>query len=116
MAIYQMKIEIKPYKSDEFNSNLRSLLPRIRQQAGCLNFGVYRDSEKRDVYYLVGEWKTRNNMDKHFGTNDFRILIGSARVLGKTFSFDIAEKTRRGSYELAKEKIDSHKICKGKTD
>jgi len=105
MIIYQMKIKTKPYKSDEFRSNMRSLLPNIRKQMGCLGFSLNRDSEMDNTCSLIGEWQTRKAMEKHFGTHDFQVLIGAARVLGETFTFTIAEVLKTGGFELVREKI-----------
>ena len=38
MLIYQLKIEIKPYKPDEFVDSLSSLVTSIRREKGCLDF------------------------------------------------------------------------------
>jgi quinol monooxygenase YgiN len=59
---------------------------------GCLD----RDFEKENTFILVGEWKTRQAMEKHFRTLDFEVLIGAAKVLGKTFTMNIAEVKETG--------------------
>ena len=107
MLIYQIKIEIKPYKMDEFVKNMCSLSPKIRKQKGCLDFSMYRDSEKENTYLVVGDWETRQAMEKHFQTQDFEVLIGAARVLGETFEMNIAEIVETGGFELAREQISS---------
>ena len=107
MHICQLKIEIKPYKADEFVKSMRSFSRRIRKEKGCLDFSVYRDSEKENTYILVGEWKTRKAMEKHFRTRDFEVLIGAARVLGESFEMKIAEVSKTGGFELAREQIAS---------
>ena len=107
MLIYQLKIEIKPYKTDEFVESMRSFSRRIRKEKGCLGYSVYRDSEKENTYSLVGEWKTRQAMEKHFHTHDFEVLIGAARVLGETFAMNIAEVSKTGGFELVRELIAS---------
>jgi quinol monooxygenase YgiN len=105
MPIYQIKIEIKPYKSDEFTKSMSSLSTKIRKQKGCIGYSVYRDSEKENTYSLVGEWKTRQAMEKHFQTHDFEVLIGASRVLGETFEINIAEVMETGGFELARKQI-----------
>ena len=105
MLIYQLKLEIKPYKSDEFISSLRSFLSSIRKEKGCLDFSVFKDSEKENTYMVIGEWNTRQAMEKHFQSKEFELLVGSARVLGKTFSMKIAEVTKSGSFELGSKLI-----------
>jgi quinol monooxygenase YgiN len=107
VLIYQIKIKIKPYKPDEFVNSIHSFLRTIRKEKGCLDFSVYQDSEKENTYILVGEWKTRQAMEKHFQSNEFELLIGAARVLGETFSMKIAEVSKTGGLELARELIES---------
>ncbi len=116
MFIYQIKIEIKPYKSDEFVNSILSYLSKVRKARGCLGFSVYQDSEKENEYIVVGEWKTRQALEKHFKTPEFEVLIGAAKVLGETFEMNIAEIVERGGFELAREQIVSQQRKSKVTD
>lgn len=107
MLSYQIKVEIKPYKRVEFVKSMLSFSPKIRKQKGCLGYCVYRDYERENCYCVVGEWKTRQTMEKHFQSHDFEVLIGAARVLGETFEMNIAEVSKTGGFELAREQIAS---------
>ena len=107
MLFYQIKIVIKPYKTEEFVKSMRSFARIIRKEKGCLMYSVYRDFEKENIYSLVGEWQTRPAMEKHFKTQDFELLIGAARVLGEAFEKNIAEVLETGGFKLAKEQIAS---------
>ena len=97
MLIYQLKIEIKPSKADEFIDSMSSLLRSIRKEKGCLDFSVYRNSERENTFIVVGEWKTQQAMEKHFKTHEFELLIGAARVLGETYAMNIAQVTKTGA-------------------
>ena len=105
MLLYQIRIVIKPFKTDEFVKSMRSFSRKIRQEKGCLGCSVYRDSEKENTYSVVGEWKTRPAMEKHFKSQNFEVLIGAARVLGETFEMNIAEVLESGGFKLAIEQI-----------
>jgi quinol monooxygenase YgiN len=107
MLSYQIKIDIKPYKLDEFTKSMHDLSPKIRKQKGCLGYTVYRDSEKENTYSVIGEWKTSQAMDKHFHSPDFEVLIGAARVLGETFAMNIAEVSKKGGLEMVRKQIAS---------
>jgi quinol monooxygenase YgiN len=113
MLLYQMKIKIKQYKRDEFVKSMRSFLRKTHREKDCLGFNLYRDSEKENTYCVVGEWKTRQAMEKHFKTQNFEVLIGAARVLGETFEMNTAEVLKTGGFKLAKDQIASQK--KGNT-
>ena len=72
-----------------------------------LDFSVYRDSHKENTFVVIGEWKTRKDMEKQFKTQEFELLIGSAKVFGETFSMKIAEVSQSGGFELARKQIAS---------
>jgi quinol monooxygenase YgiN len=93
---------------DEFVQSMHSFARRIRKEKGCLGYSVYRDSEKENTYSVVGEWKTRQAMEKHFKTQTFEVLIGAVSVLGETFEMNIAEVVKTGGFKLV-EQIASQK-------
>ncbi len=101
MLIYQIKIVIKQYKTDEFVKSMRSFSRKIRKEKDCLAYSVYRDFEKENTYSVVGEWKTRKAMEKHFQTDDIEVFIGAATVLGDAFEMNITEVKEKGGYKLA---------------
>ena len=80
---------------------MRSFSRKIRKEKDCLAYSVYRDFEKENTYSVVGEWKTRKAMEKHFQTDDFEVFIGGARVLGDAFEMNITEVKEKGGYKLA---------------
>ena len=81
MLIYQVKIEIKPYKPDEFVKNMGSFLPKICRQKGCLDFCLYQAFVEENTFIVVGEWRTRQGMEKHFQTKEFELW--TARSVSK---------------------------------
>jgi quinol monooxygenase YgiN len=105
LLFYQIKIVIKQYKTDEFIKSTRSFARKIRKEKGCLGCSVYRDSEKKNTYSVVGEWQTRQTMETHFKTLNFEVLIGATRVLGETFEMNISEGLKTGGFELAREQM-----------
>ena len=107
MFFYQIKIELKKYKTDEFVKSMRSFSRKIRKENGCLDCSLYRDSEKENTFSVIGKWRTRHAMEKHFRTQNFEVLIGAARVLGETFEMNLAEVLETGGFKLAREQIDS---------
>jgi quinol monooxygenase YgiN len=105
LHFYQIKIEIKQYKTDEFVESMHSFSRKIRKEKGCLGYSVYRDSEKENTFSVIGEWRTRPAMEKHFKTQNLKALIGAARVLGETFEMNIGEALKTGGFKLAREQI-----------
>ena len=105
MFYYMIKIATRQYKADEFVEGVLSVLSKIRKEKGCVGCKVYRDSEKRNAYILVGEWNTRRAMERHFRARNFEVLIGAARVLGEAFEMNIAEVFETGGFELTEAQI-----------
>ena len=105
MAIYFLKIGLKPYKVDEFVNSMQSFVHRVCKDNGCLDFNLYRDSEKENSYIVICVWKTRQAMEQHFKSQEFELIIGAARVLGETFEMNIADVLKTGSFELARKQM-----------
>jgi len=105
--LYEIKIVVKQYKNDEFVEFMRTLSHNISKQKGCLAYSVYRESVNENTYSVMGKWRTRQAMDKHFKTQDFEVLIGAAKVLGETSEMNIAEVLQTGDLKLASKQIAS---------
>ena len=114
MHFYQIKIVIKRYKTDEFVESMRSFSHGIRKEKGCLGHSVYQDFEKENTFSVIGKWRTRQAMEKHFKTQNFEVLIGAAKVLGETFVMNIAEVLKTGGFKLAREQM-VRVVHRGKT-
>ena len=105
MYFCQVKVVINEKNLDEFIDCLDSLSAAFRKEKGCLDYSFYQDIEKENTYSLVVDWKTRQDMEKHFKCKNFTVLIGAARVLGENIEISIGESKERGGFQLAKEKI-----------
>jgi quinol monooxygenase YgiN len=116
LLFYQLKIELKEYKTEEFVKSMCSFSRKIRREKGCLGHNVYRDSEKENTFSVIGKWRTRQAMEKHFKTQNFEVLIGAARVLGETFEMNIAEVQKTGSIKLAREQMASQRMGSATAD
>ena len=104
MHLYQLKLVMNGNKIDEFIDCMNSLLPGFRKEKGCLGLRLYGDMEVENTYIVIGKWRTRQAMEKHFKGNDFSILTGAAKVLGETFEINIGEIFEKESINLAREK------------
>lgn len=69
MLTYQLKIETKPYKSDEFVNSMRSFLPKICKQKPTFMIRALRDPDNAnlDRVQIIKGWLNKD------GTTDERI-------------------------------------------
>ena len=100
MSLYQIKIVIQEYKTDEFVDSLRTLVSGFRKEIGCLDYRVYQDLDEEHAFCIVAEWQTHETMQQHFLAQNFVVLIGAARVLGETFEMIMAEALESEGFEL----------------
>ena len=99
-----MKIIIETDKVDEFSDSLHPLLRDIRKQKGCLDYRMYRDPENESSFCILGEWNSNRDMEDHFRTHNFEVLLGATKVLGLSFNLIITEVLETGGYDLAESK------------
>lgn len=98
-----IKISVKQYKISEYLESIHSLIPKVRKQKDCISFTLYHDSKKENDYCIVGEWKTRQAMERYFHSIEFGVLIGASRVLCEDFVMNIDKISKSGGFELARE-------------
>ena len=91
---------LKRYKDDEFVSTMRELSDKIRKEKHCVRFELYRDMEKDYAFTMIGVWKSREAMEKHFQNHNYKVMIGAAKVLGESFEMKIAELLDKDGLEL----------------
>ena len=101
----QIRITFKEENTFEFIDFLSSIREALRKEEGCLSLNFYRDIEKENSYGVISEWKTQEDMDKHFKGTQFSLLVGAANTLGEKYELKIGETLERGNAQLAREKI-----------
>ncbi len=68
-------------KRKEVTQTLLSLIEPASREKGCLNYQVYQGIENRNLFSLLSEWNTRENLDRHIKSNGFGILLGARSLL-----------------------------------
>ncbi len=64
---------------------------------------LYRDMEKENALTMVGMWNNRKAMEEHFQGENYRALLGAAKVLGKSYEMRIAEVLYENGLELVRD-------------
>jgi quinol monooxygenase YgiN len=82
------RVTVRPENRKELCLTISSLLNLIRQEEGCWSYRFYRESEDKNTFVLIGEWKTRDAWNNHLLSDNFAILIGSLRLLGNRADVD----------------------------
>ncbi|MBN2033161.1 MAG: antibiotic biosynthesis monooxygenase [Deltaproteobacteria bacterium] len=73
--------KVQSGKRDEFLDAMRSLKKdRLREQ-GIRESQVYESGEDPSRFLLIDEWETEEDMQRYFGKEGFRVLLGALRTL-----------------------------------
>jgi len=82
------RVTVRPENRKELCLTISSLLNLIRQEEGCWSYRFYRESEDKNAFVLIGEWKSRAAWNHHLRSDNFAILIGSLRLLDNRADVD----------------------------
>lgn len=68
-------------KRQEVLQTVRVILASIRREQGCISCHYYMDVEDESVFCLKEQWDSRENLDNHFRSERFGVLIGAMSLL-----------------------------------
>ena len=83
MSAMSIFLKISPNKRDEFLQTVRSLNLELRQEKGFKLSRLFQDMEDPRAFFLLEEWTTKTDMDRHLRSNRFGVLRGVLRVLSE---------------------------------
>jgi len=75
MLITSVRINAPPKRRDEILKTLRSLLGPTRVLPGCVSCRFYQDVENPNLLTLIEEWESREALNRHVRSNDYRKLL-----------------------------------------
>ena len=89
MIFVRIKMHVLPDKQLEFTQTLLSLIEPTGKEAGCLSYSVFCDIEDKNVFNVIEEWQSREDLDNHIRSERFRVLLGAKSLLGQPLDFQI---------------------------
>jgi quinol monooxygenase YgiN len=81
-------ISVRPENRKELCLTVGSLLNPIRQEPGCLGYRFYAEAGDENSFLLLGEWESREALNRHLESNHFAVLMGSIMLLAKVSTVD----------------------------
>jgi len=76
-------------KRTEVMQTLLSMIEPIENVRGCLSCHVFRDIEEKNVFSLIEEWETREDLDDHIKSDRFSVLLGTKSLLCEPLKIQI---------------------------
>lgn len=83
MIIVRIVMNALPEKQKEVMQTLVSMIEPTGKEKGCLSYEVFSDIEDRNVFSLIEEWETRDDLNRHLRSNRFGVLLGTKGLLCK---------------------------------
>jgi len=81
MIVIKITMNAIPSKQLEMTQTLLSMIEPTEREAGCISYGVFCDTKDKNRFCLLEEWKTREELDQHFASHQFSILLGTKALL-----------------------------------
>ena len=89
MILVRIIINGLPEKQKEILQTLLSLIETPGKEKGCLRYGIFCDIEDKNVFNLISEWETRQNLDHYIRSDLFSVLLGTKSLLCEPLKFQI---------------------------
>ena len=81
MIIVRITMNSLIEKRTEVMQTLFSMIEPTENGKGCLSCHVFRDIEDKNVFSLIQEWQTREDLDDHIRSDRFSVLLGTKSLL-----------------------------------
>lgn len=89
MISLKIIVEVPSNKQLEFESAITKLINSITPIKAMTNKGITKDLNNCHLYCYEEEWSSRENIEKHFQTENFQTIVGAMKVLGKIMEANI---------------------------
>ena len=81
MIVVRIIMNVLPEKQKEVMQTLLSLIETPGKESGYLSYGIFCDIEDKNVFNLISEWETRQNLSHYMRSDRFSVLLGTKSLL-----------------------------------
>jgi len=76
-------LEIFPEKRKEFLQTVSALHEDMKREKGFTKSAVFQQVNNTNVFHLIEEWDTQDDLEMFTKSEAFRVLMGALKVLSK---------------------------------
>ena len=87
MIVLRTIMNVLPEKQKEVLQTLISLIDQTRNKSGCLAYGIFCDIEDKNIFNLLSEWKTRQDLDQYISSNIFTVFAWNQESIIRTMGY-----------------------------
>jgi quinol monooxygenase YgiN len=88
MIVVRIIMNVLPEKQKEVMQTLLSMV-EPPGKSGFLSYGIFCDIEDKNVFNLISEWETRQDLDDHINSYRFSVLLGTKSLLCEPLNVQI---------------------------
>jgi quinol monooxygenase YgiN len=81
MIIVRITMNALPEKQKEVMQTLLSMIETAGLEEGCLSYDGFCDLGDGSAFSLIGEWATREDLNRHIRSERFSVLLGTKSLL-----------------------------------
>ena len=100
MIIVRIRMKALMEKRTEMMQTLLSMIEPAGKERGRLSYDVFSDIQGNAVFDLVEEWETREDLDRHIGSEKFSVLLGTKSLLDTPLEMKIHTVSRSEGVEV----------------
>ena len=100
MHIVTLRIKIPQNRRKDFLDAARLVLGPTRVQPGCISCRFYQDVDDPDAVFLVEEWKTRKELERHISSDQYRIILSLVEISAKPPEFKLRTISKTEGMEI----------------
>jgi len=89
MILTRIILTALPEKRKELMQTLLSMIETQGNEKGCAAHGILSDIHKNNVFNLIEEWKTREDLIRYIQSERFSVLLGTKSLLAKPMDIKI---------------------------
>ena len=116
MIVIKITMNAIPGKRQEMTQTLLSMIEPTEKEAGCRGYGVFCDTKDKNRFCLLEEWKTREELDQHFASHQFSILLGTKALLCEPLDIQVFRVSRSEGMDAVRSIRDHKKSNKSPPD
>ena len=72
MLLVDAQCTILPERREEFLREVRSIIPVVRNEAGCRRYDLVSDTQSPSTFHFIEEWESQRHLDDHLARPHMR--------------------------------------------
>jgi quinol monooxygenase YgiN len=75
MITVTLRLKVSHKRRQDLINSAKRILGPTKIQPGCISCRLYQDLDEPDAVFLVEEWESREKLDRHFSSEECRIIL-----------------------------------------